>query len=80
MLHTREYSSIKSPLETNDIGNILGKKGLPFAVGGGHQVQSKLLLPAFTHAHIPGLSPGFWSKGGNDQEGDGGGAGFSEGR
>lgn len=53
VLHTKSYGLINQPLVTNDIGNILGKKGMLFAVSGEHQVQSKLLLWAFTHAHIP---------------------------
>jgi len=63
VLHTKSYSFIKPPLLTNDIGNIIGKKGLLFAEGEEHKMQRKLLLPAFSHAHIKGLVPGFWSKG-----------------
>ena len=63
VLHTKSYSFIKPPLVTRDIGNILGKKGLLFAEGEEHKVQRKSLLPAFSHGHIKGLVPGFWSKG-----------------
>lgn len=63
VLHTKSYSLINPPVVTNDIGNIPGDKGMLFAVSRKHQVQSKLLLLDFTHAHIPRLSPGFWSKG-----------------
>ena len=35
VLHTREYIFIKSPLVTNDIGKIPGKKGLPSVEGTG---------------------------------------------
>jgi len=38
-LHTRDYNFIKSPLVTNDIGNVPGKKGLLFAEGAGHKVR-----------------------------------------
>ncbi|KAG0133876.1 cytochrome P450 [Tuber indicum] len=63
VLHTKSYTFIKPTLLTNDIGRILGRKGLLFAEGEEHKVQRKLLLPAFSHAHIKGLVPGFWSKG-----------------
>jgi len=63
VLHTKSYSFIKPPILTNDIGGILGKKGLLFTEGEEHKMQRKLLLPAFSHAHIKGLVPGFWSKG-----------------
>ncbi|PUU84152.1 cytochrome P450 [Tuber borchii] len=63
VLHTKSYSFIKPPLVARNIGSILGKKGLLFAEGEEHKVQRKLLLPAFSHAHIKGLVPGFWSKG-----------------
>jgi len=51
VLHTRSYSFIKLPLVTNDIGNILGKKGLLFSEGEECKVQRKLLLPAFSRAY-----------------------------
>jgi len=47
---------IKSPLVANDIGNVPGKKGPPFAEGGGHEVWRELI---FSHAQIRGLVPGF---------------------
>jgi len=61
VLCTRSYCFIKLPLVTNDIGNILGKKGLLLTEGGEHKVQRKLL--AAFHANIKGLVPGVWSKG-----------------
>ncbi|RPA96817.1 cytochrome P450 [Choiromyces venosus 120613-1] len=63
VLHTKSYSFIKPPLLTKDVGNIFGTKGLLFAEGEVHKLQRKLMLPAFSHAHIKGLVPGFWSKG-----------------
>ncbi|PUU84167.1 hypothetical protein B9Z19DRAFT_961463, partial [Tuber borchii] len=56
VLRVRSCGFIKRPLVTNDFGDILGKKGLLFAEG---EEQRKLLLPAFSHAHIKGLVPGF---------------------
>lgn len=64
VLHTESCSFIKPPLAANDRSNILEKKGLLFAEGEKHKVQNKLLPPALSHAHIKGLVPEFWSKGG----------------
>ena len=48
---------------TDDIGNILKEKGLLLAKGKEYQVRGRLLLPIFSHAHIPGLALGFWVQG-----------------
>jgi len=42
------------PLVTNEMANILVKKGLLFVEGEGHRAQRRQLLPAFLHAHIQG--------------------------
>jgi len=49
-------TSSKSPLVTNDISNVPGKKGLLFAEGPGHKVRRGL---TFSHTQINGLLPGF---------------------
>ena len=59
VLQIKSYGFIKRPLVTNDIGMILGKKGLLFTEGEEHKMERKLLLPAFSHAHIKGLVLGF---------------------
>ena len=64
VLQIKSYNFIKPPLVTNDIDNILGKKGLLFTEDEEHKVRRKLLLPAFSRVHIKGLVLGFWSKGG----------------
>lgn len=38
VLHTKSYRFIKSPLVTNDMGNILRAKELLFVEGAGHEV------------------------------------------
>ena len=49
-------TSPKSPLVTNNIGNVPGKKGLLFAEGAGHKVRRGL---TFSHTQIKGLLHGF---------------------
>ena len=68
MLQIESYGFVKLRFVTNDIGSVLGKKGLLFAEGGEHEVHRKLLLPALSLVHIKGLVLGFWSKGGNDRK------------
>lgn len=63
VLHTKRYSFTKLPLVTNDIGNILREKGTLLTKGKEYQAQGRLLLPIFSHAHIPGLALGFWVQG-----------------
>ncbi|CUS11563.1 unnamed protein product [Tuber aestivum] len=63
VLHTKSYCFIKPPILTSDVAKILGRTGLLFVEGEEHKMQRKLLLPAFSHAHIKALVPGFWSKG-----------------
>jgi len=60
VLYMKDYGFSKLPRVTNEIDNILGKKGLLLAKGEERKVQRKLLLPAFPHAHIKGLVSGFW--------------------
>jgi len=52
----RTTTSPKSPLVTNNIGNVPGKKGLLFPEGAGHKVGRGL---TFSHAQIEGLVRGF---------------------
>jgi len=75
VLQIKSYKFIKPPLVTNDIGKILGKKGLLFVEP---EVRGKLLLPSFSRVHIKGLVLGFWSKGVEMTESSGGGALFPE--
>lgn len=59
-LHHKSYAFIKPKFMRSGIGRILGLRGLLFAEGDEHRHQRKLLLPAFSHAHIKKLVPTFW--------------------
>jgi len=48
-----------SPLVTNEMGNILRRKGWPLVEGGGHRMKRKLLMPTFPRAHIQDRFLGF---------------------
>lgn len=54
-LHTRDCNFIKSPLVTNDVGNVPEKKGLLFAECVEHKGQRGLT----SHAQTTGWCPGF---------------------
>jgi len=55
-LYTRDYNFIKSPLVTNNISNIPGKKGLLFAEGVGHEVRRGI---TFRMRKLKDCCPGF---------------------
>lgn len=61
-LQTKNYIFIKLPLAANNTSNIPGEKGAAVR-GGWSTVQRKVLLPAFSDAHIKGILPRFCSKG-----------------
>lgn len=61
--HTKNHGFIESPLVMNDISNVLGKRGLPFAEGAEHKAQRESLLLAYSYVHVQGLVPGLWSEG-----------------
>jgi len=54
-LHTRDYNSIKSPLVTNNISKIPGKKGQLFAEGVVHEVKREV---SFRNRKLKGCCPG----------------------
>lgn len=60
VLHHKSYVFVKPDFMRSGIGRILGLRGLLFAEGDEHRHQRKLLLPAFSHAHIKSLVPTFW--------------------
>lgn len=60
VLHHKSYVFIKPDFMRDGVGRILGLRGLLFAEGDEHRHQRKIMLPAFSHAHIKNLVPTFW--------------------
>lgn len=60
VLHHKSYAFIKPDFMREGLGRVLGLRGLLFAEGDEHRHQRKIMLPAFSHAHIKNLVPTFW--------------------